>query len=206
ISETTISLSQVSGGGTMRLYYDTNGNGQLDNFDDGPTVKTGSGSTSSNQPISTVLPATGTYFLQVSQDFAPLVYDLTVRTTPYPSNIPTDPGSEPTTAYNLGTLTKGARLEARDYVGNIDMTDLYRFSLSETTNVTFSKQDTAGDINVGLTIYQDKNNNFVLDSGEAIGSLFGTSSSINLPAANNYYISMTQSNVSNTAYTVAIAA
>jgi Bacterial pre-peptidase C-terminal domain len=206
ISDVSIALSQVAGGGTMRLYYDTNRNGQFD-LSDNSTIDSGEGSESSNRPISSVLPATGTYFLEVSRDFQynTMVYNLAVNTTPVPGNIPTDPGSEPTTAYNLGTLNRGGRLEAKDYVGRIDSTDIYRFNLSETSNVTFGRLDVAGDINVEAIVYQDKNNNNLLELNEFIGQIIGNQGSTNLQAG-SYYLSVKQSNVSNTAYTVTISA
>lgn len=207
ISDLSIALSQVTGGGTMSLFYDRNRNGRFDINNDSPVLKVGEGSESSNRPISVVLPATGTYFLEVNRNLSSntMLYDLTVNTTPVPGNIPTDPGSEPTTAFNLGTLNRGGRLEAKDYVGNLDSTDLYRFTLGETSNVTFSKLDVAGDINVGLSIYQDRNNNNILDSNEFVGQLLGSPGSINLQAG-TYYVSISQSNLSNTAYAVSIAA
>jgi trimeric autotransporter adhesin len=206
ISDLSIALSQVSGGGTMTLYYDTNRNGQFDSTD-APSVKFGEGSESSNRPISVVLPATGTYFLEVSRNssFNTLLYDLTLNTIQVPGNIPTDPGSEPTTAFNLGTLSRGGSLNAKDYVGRLDSTDLYRFNLSETSNVTFSKLDVAGDINVEVIVYQDKNSNNILDSNDFIGQLFGTQGAINLQAG-TYYVSVKQPNTSNTAYSVTITA
>ncbi|MBW4661584.1 MAG: PPC domain-containing protein [Drouetiella hepatica Uher 2000/2452] len=204
ISDLSIALSQVSGGGTMRLYNDTNRNGVLD-FSES-TIDSGDGSVSSNRPISAVFPSTETYFLQVVRDFSAstMQYDITFNTTQVPGNIPTDPGSEPTTAFNLGSLSKGGRLEAKDYVGRVDENDLYRFTLNETGRVTFGKADVAGDINTNVTIYQDKNNNNILDSGESIGSLIGANGSVDLQAG-VYYVLANQSNVSNTAYSLSIS-
>ncbi len=205
ISDLTIALSQVSGSGTMRLYNDTNRNGVLD-FSDS-TIEFGDGSVSSNRPISAVFPSTETYFLQVLRDFSAstMQYDITFNTTQVPGTIPTDPGSEPTTAFNLGSLSKGGRLEAKDYVGRVDENDLYRFTLNETGRVTFGKADVAGDINTNVTIYRDKNNNNILDSGESLGSLLGETGSIDLQSG-TYYVLANQSNLSNTAYSLSISA
>ena len=205
ISDMSIALSQVSGGGSMRLYYDTNRNGRFDNSD--MSVDFGEGSESSNRPISTVLPATGTYFLQVDRNVSSntMRYNLTLNTTPFPGNIPRNPGSEPTTAYNLGTLNRGGRLEAKDYVGTIDATDLYRFTLGSASTVTLRKRENAGDINLGVSLYQDRNGNNVLDAGEFIGQLFGEEANVDLQAG-TYYLSVSQPNTSNTAYTVMLTA
>ena len=206
ISDLSIALSQVSGGGSMTLYRDINRDGQLDNRDT-PFITGGNGSESSNRPISLVLPSTETYFLEVNRDFSAntMLYDLILSTTQSPGNLPTDPGSEPATALNFGALNPGGRFEAKDYVGNVDGTDFYRFSLGSTTNVTFARQDVAGDINTEITLYQDKNGNGILESGDSIGSLFGSQASQILQAG-TYYVSAKQSNVSNTAYSLTISA
>jgi hypothetical protein len=206
ISNLTIALSQVSGGGTMRLYNDANRNGIFDDFNTSG-IAFGDGSVSSNRPISEVFPSTETYFLEVTRDFSfsTMQYDITFNTTQVPGNIPADPGSEPTTAFNLGNLSKGGRLEAKDYVGRVDENDLYRFTLNETGRVTFGKADVAGDINTNITIYQDKNNNNILDSNESLGSLFGETGSIDLQSG-TYYVLANQSNVNNTAYSLSISA
>lgn len=206
ISDLSIALSQVSGGGTMRLYNDTNRNGQFD-FNDGPAVASGSGSLSSNRPISAVLPSTETYFLEVTRDFtfSTMQYDITFNTTQYPGNLPTDPGSEPTTAFNLGNLSRGGRLDARDYVGTVDNNDLYRFTLTEAATVTFAKADIAGSINTEVTIYQDQNNNNILELSESLGSVFGPQASTSLQAG-TYYVLAGQFNLNNTAYSLSISA
>ena len=206
ISDLSIALSQVSGGGRMTLYRDINRDGQLDNRDT-PFITGGSGSESSNEPISLVLPATETYFLEVNRDSSAntMLYDLILSTTQSPGNLPTDPGAELATAFNFGTLNPGGRFEAKDYVGNVDGTDFYRFSLGSATNVTFAKQDVAGDINTNITIYQDKNGNGILESGDTIGSLFGPQASQVLQAG-TYYVSAKQANVNNTAYSLTISA
>jgi len=206
ISDLSIALSQVSGGGRMTLYRDTNRNGQFDNSDS-LSITGGSGSESFNEPISLVLPATETYFLEVNRDSSAntMLYDLILSTTQSPGNLPTDPGAELATAFNFGTLSPGGRFEAKDYVGNVDGTDFYRFSLGSSTNVTFAKQDVAGDINTNITIYQDKNGNGILESGDTIGSLLGPQASQVLQAG-TYYVSAKQANVNNTAYSLTISA
>lgn len=206
ISNLTIALSQVSGGGTMRLYNDSNRNGVFDDFNTSG-IAFGDASVSSNRPLSEVFPSTETYFLEVTRDFSfsTMQYDITFNTTQVPGNIPTDPGSEPTTAFNLGSLSRGGRLEAKDYVGTVDENDLYRFTLNEAGRVTFGKADVAGDINTNVTLYQDKNNNNILDAGESLGSLFGETASIDLQSG-TYYVLANQSNLNNTAYSLSTSA
>lgn len=207
ITDVSIALSQVTGKGELNLYFDSNRNGKYDNNDQ--SVAFGEASESFNDPISSkVLPAIGTYFVTVYKDVftsSKVVYDLTATATPvFPSNLPTDPGSEPTTAYNLGTLNRGGQFEAKDYVGRLDETDIFRFTLGEASRVTFGKVE-IGDINITTTLYQDKNNNNILDSGDAIGQYFAGQTSQNL-AAGTYFVSTTQSNLYNSAYTLTFSA
>lgn len=202
ISDISIALSQVSGGGSMFLYFDRNRNGQ---FDINSLITTGTGTESINTPISSLpLAPNTTYFLEVSRNssFNRMTYNLTVNANPAPGNIPTDPGSEPTTAYNLGTLSRGGRLEAKEYIGEVDFSDLYRFSLSEASTVTFNKVDVVG--GSGLTVYQDRNNNNILDGNETVTTLGSGNSTSAVPLqAGNYYVFANQGDA---AYTLTITA
>jgi trimeric autotransporter adhesin len=207
ITDVSIALSQVTGSGRMELFFDSNRNGKYDNNVD-QSVAFGSASESANDPISSkVLPAIGTYFVTVYKDSPNnMVYDLTATANPvFPSSLPTDPGSEPTTAYNFGTLNKGGTFEAKDYVGGLDATDIFRFTLGEASKVTFGKVE-VGDINITTTVYQDKNNNNILDSSDAIGQYFAGQTAQNL-AAGTYFVSASQSfSLYNSAYTLTFAA
>ncbi|MBD2462147.1 PPC domain-containing protein [Oscillatoria sp. FACHB-1407] len=195
ISDVSIALSQISGGGTMFLEYDSNRNGLSDVND--ALLEAGGGTESNNDPIvSKPLPANTTYFLSVSRNtlFNTMRYNLTVTTNPAPGNIPTDPGSEPTTAYDLGTLNRGGRFELKDYVGSVDFTDLYRFSLNETTSVTLNKVDVVGGSN--LNVFQDRNNNNILEDSEAVFI-----SGVRTLQAGTYYVRLS---AGDGAYTVTI--
>jgi trimeric autotransporter adhesin len=214
ITDISAALSQVSGSGRLEIFYDANGNGRLDadqliGVESDKSVAFGSASTSANDPISSVvLPAIGTYFVQVERDLSSsnIQYDLNLTANPiFPSNLAIDPGSEPTTAYNLGTLSKGGSFEAKDYVGGLDATDVFRFTLSEAAKVTFGKVE-FGDINITTRVYQDKNNNNILDSSDAIGEYFAGQTSQNL-AAGTYFVSASQNfSLYNSAYTLTFSA
>jgi hypothetical protein len=92
-------------------------------------------------PISTALPATGTYFLNVdTTSIGTALYDLTFTPTPLPSTFPTDPGSDLSSAYNLGALSSGGKIEVKDYVGQLDTRDFYRFSIGGDSMFTFTSQ------------------------------------------------------------------
>jgi hypothetical protein len=134
--------SQV--GATMFLHYDTNSNGILDSAETGRAIAIGNGDDISGVttgPISTVLPATGTYFLNFDTvGIGTALYDLTLTPTPLPSILPTDPGSDSSNAYNLGALSPGGKIEVKDYVGQVDATDVYRFSIGRDSTFTLTSQ------------------------------------------------------------------
>jgi len=206
ITDVSIALSQVTGGGRLELYFDKDRDGKFDDSKD-QSVAFGSASESSNVPISSkVLPAIGTYFVTVYKDAPSMVYDLTATASPlFPSNLPTDPGSEPTTAYDLGTLNKGRSFEVKDYVGGLDATDIFRFTLPEASKVNFGKVE-FGDINITTRVYQDKNKNNILDSSDLIGEYFTSGASENL-VAGTYFVSASQSfSLSNSGYNLTFAA
>lgn len=208
ISDVNIRLSQVTGSGIVRLHYDTNRNGVFD-FSENNAVDVASGSESRNEPASQVLPATGTYFMEMNSDSlsSNVQYDLTVTPTPAPGNLPTDPGPEESTAYNLGTLNRGGQIEAKDYVGRVDETDTYRFTLGEAAKLTYNKTETAGDVfSVSSTLFYDKNNNGLMDSNEVVFG-FGnvTTASVSLQSG-NYFLSTKGANTGGAAYSLTLAA
>lgn len=205
ISDANIRLSQIVGNGKIDLYYDFNGNGRLDAASE--LVSFQFFDRFSNRPISKVLPATGAFFLKTERSIpsSSFQYDLLVTTTPAPGNLPTDPGTEEFTAYNLGTLNRGGQFEVKDYVGEIDGTDFYRFTLNEATTVTFNRAVTAGDINPQISIFQDRNNNGLLESNENLGSIIFPTTTERL-SAGTYYISVKQFNLNNTAYSLRLSA
>jgi Bacterial pre-peptidase C-terminal domain len=212
ISTLSGALSQVTGGGFINLYYDSNRNGRLDlsanNVPGDLRITSASGSESSNSPFFKALPV-GTYFLAAVQNTTAttLLYDFTLRPTPIPGNIPADPGSEPTTAYNLGTLNPGGRLEVRDYAGEIDATDIYRFTLSTASTVRLTEQETGNDSMFGdlfTFIYQDNNNNNILESSEIVATR--ATPLVNLQAGDYYLSVRNSSSFSNVAYTATITA
>lgn len=208
ISDVNIRLSQVTGNGTVRLYYDSNRNGVFD-LSENSAIDVATGSESANDAASLVLPATGTYFMEALSNSTTnnVLYDLTVTPTPAPGNLLSDPGPEESTAYSLGTLNRGGQLEAKDYVGRVDETDVYRFTLAEAANLAYSKTETAGDVfSVNSTLFQDKNNNGLIDANEQVVNFANiTTGSVALPAG-NYFLSTKASNVDNAAYSLTLAA
>jgi hypothetical protein len=195
----------VTGSGLFGLYFDSDRDGKFAFNKDRSIGFFGAASESSNAPISSeVLPAIGTYFVAVEPSNSSMMYDLTAIANPlFPSSLLTEPGSEPTTAYNLGILNKGGSFEVKDYVGQLDATDIFRFTLPEASKVTFGKVE-FGD-SIDTRVYQDKNNNNILDSSDEIlkfGALFGASQTL---AAGTYFVSALLF-ADNSAYTLTVAA
>jgi hypothetical protein len=75
-----------------------------------------------------------------------------------------DPGNTLGTAYDVGTLS-GTRTFT-DFVGSTDTSDIYRFSLSGTSNFNLSLTGLSNDADVRLI--QDINSNGIIDSNDEI--------------------------------------
>lgn len=180
-SEIKATFSRVSGQTSAFLYADSNGNGVIDSSISEEIFILSSGTEGApsaflNIPLIQLLPATGTYFLKVFSANETRQYDLTVAATQYPRSLPSDPGSTEATASDLGTLTSGGTLGARDYVGRLDRTDGYRFNLNSNANVTFTSQVVNGDTDVNqavVSLFRDQNgNNLVEANDERVFTLF----------------------------------
>jgi hypothetical protein len=142
------------------IIADLNGNGIVD---PGEIVTSQFRSTVS---IFEPLPA-GTYFLQASRNTTqPFNYSFRIAETPKPGNVSPDPGETLRDAFDLGVLSGRRRL--RDYVGTLDPVDVYRFSLTQRSNLglTFSRETQSPRV----SIIADRNNNGVIDFGEVIAS------------------------------------
>ena len=168
IGELNVRMSQVTGKGDVGLYFDSNRNGVWDSTDKTVNYIIASGSQSNNVTESEVLPAAGTYFLEARADAftsGDVRYDLLLTPTLAPGNLPSDPGPEETTAYNLGALNKGSTIEIKDYIGTVDEKDVYRFNLSSAAKLTYNKLETLGQkFSVYSSLVYDKNGNGLKDS------------------------------------------
>jgi|GEM_PF-2281776 len=155
---------------SVDLIADLNGNGVVDS---GERVDRGSGG-SSGGSFSEALP-NGTYFVLVETFFSnrSTNYELNLNVVPRPGNVTPDPGETLNTAFNLGSLSGTRTL--RDYVGVLDNElDIYRFTLTQNTDVGFTFSGLSESVSVGLIA--DRNGNGVIDSGERIDSGNGGSS------------------------------
>jgi hypothetical protein len=167
IGQVNFRMSQVTGSGKVNLYYDSNRNGKWDFEDRSVAGAVATGSASDNRTESEVLPAGVTYFLEARGDDlnTDVRYDLLLTPTLFPGNLPSDPGPEETTAYNLGTLNKGSTIEIKDYVGVVDQKDVFKFNLSAAARLTYDKLEPIGNtFSVYSEIVYDRNNNGLKDS------------------------------------------
>jgi Bacterial pre-peptidase C-terminal domain len=167
IGEVNFRMSQVTGSGRVSLYYDSNRNGKWDFEDRTLNFGVAEGSASNNSTESEVLPAAGTYFLVGSSDniTSNVRFDLLLTPTLVPGNLPTDPGPEETTAYDLGTLNKGNTIEIKDQIGNVDEKDVFKFNLGTAAKFTYNKLETIGSkFSVYSRLVYDKNGNGLKDS------------------------------------------
>jgi Bacterial pre-peptidase C-terminal domain len=192
IGEVNFRMSQVTGSGRLSLYYDTNRNGAWDFSDQSLNFGVATGSPSNNTTDTEVLPATGTYFVVGSADNlgSDVRYDMLLTPTLFPGNLPSDPGPEETTAYNLGTLNKGSTIAVKDYVGTVDGKDVYKFDLSSAAKLTYKKlETTANKFSVYSEIFQDTNGNGLKDSADK--QIFFSTNTTDLFAdvqAGNYFM------------------
>ena len=171
ISTIGASISGLTGRTRLSLYYDANNNGSADSSEV-ITSSTGSASLapfSINQTL-----GAGTYFVTIETVFdSNTAYNLNLGSTVVTGIQPTtDPGDNFTTAFNVGSLTSSRSY--RQFVGVVDPTDVYRFSLSDTRTVGATISGLTG--RVQLSLYRDSNNNGVADSSERITFSSGSSS------------------------------
>ncbi|MGF1513563.1 MAG: calcium-binding protein [Elainellaceae cyanobacterium] len=161
----------------INLFSDINGNGIIESNE-----STRSDSFFLNENFTEPLPA-GDYFIRASTgQFGS--YSLRLAPTFRPGNLPTDPGGNINQALNIGLLNR--RRNVADYIGDLDPSDFYQFTLPQNSNLglTFS-----GSNRTDINVIADLNNNGIVDDGEIpLGSNFGAPSlSTDLPAG-NYFI------------------
>jgi uncharacterized repeat protein (TIGR01451 family) len=141
------------------LGQDTNNDGVID-FDETIAISDAEGNDPEAIEINGL--ATGTYYVWLSRGSGNTNYNLNLSATP--SVIPPDKaGSTLATAFNLGTLTASTQ---NDFVGNVDPTDYYRFTLTNPSGVTLKLSGLSADADLELS--QDKNADGVISSDEVI--------------------------------------
>jgi uncharacterized protein YciW len=197
-------ISGLSGRVRLSLYYDANNNGVADSSER-ITFSDGSFSLapfSINQTL-----GAGTYFITVGAltSTSNTAYNINLGSTAVTGIRPTtDPGSDFTTAFDVGTLTSSRSY--KQFVGVVDPVDTYRFSLDDVSAVGATVSGLTG--RVRLSLYYDANNNGIADSSERItfsdGSFSLAPFSINQTlGAGTYFITVgALTSTSNTAYNI----
>lgn len=206
IGEVNFRMSQVTGSGSVGLYYDSNRNGKWDFEDKTINYIAAAGSTSNNQSDTEVLPTTGTYFLEARSNSltSDVRYDLLLTPTPASGNLLSDPGPEETTAYNLGSLNKGGTIEIKDHVGTVDEKDVYRFNLSTAAKLTYNKlETTANKFSVYSSLVYDKNGNGLKDSTDTETYFANITDGFANLQAGNYFLFVDKGDA---AYTINLSA
>jgi uncharacterized repeat protein (TIGR01451 family) len=141
------------------LGQDKNNDGILD-FDE--IIATSDEEGDASEKISRTGLAAGDYILHLGRSSGNTNYNLNLSATP--SVIPSDKaGSTLATAFNLNTLTASTQ---SDFVGNVDPTDYYRFTLTNPSGVTLKLSGLSADADLELS--QDKNGDGVISSDEVI--------------------------------------
>ncbi len=204
-SNFNLSLTGLTESANVVLIYDSNGNGQIDNYE---VLDNTYGSRYSNGSINKTLGA-GSYFIRVYTDQSNLNtnYTLGVSANPSPSTTPTNPGNSLSTALNIGTLS-GTSIY-KDFVGSTDRDDYYRFTLPSSSKFKLSLTDLTDFVNAEL-IY-DYNGNTQRDDGDSLDSTSGTphsNGSINRTLGAGTYFIHVYTNYSslNSNYTLSLSA
>lgn len=122
----------------------------------------------------------GTYFLKIEPTSTQLTqYQLNLIPTLFGGNVSPEPGNALPVASDLGVFS-GTR-SVREYVGTIDATDIYRFTVSDLSNLQITA--TASSTPVEVQLVRDANNNGLIDSDEVFASRAG--SGVTTPARIN---------------------
>ncbi|NJL39144.1 MAG: hypothetical protein HC899_22140 [Leptolyngbyaceae cyanobacterium SM1_4_3] len=154
---------------SVRVIFDRNANGIVENNE--IVARTaGSSITGGSNSFFQPLPA-GTYFIEVFTQLSRTEpYTLRLTETSKPGNVFPDPGNSLAQALDLGTLVGQRSL--RDYVGDLDETDFYKFTLTQNSNLGIVASGQTSDTRV--QIISDRNANGIVDSGEVVeGFNFG---------------------------------
>jgi hypothetical protein len=186
------------------LYIDSNNNGQIDDGERLYDTRAYNGS--SYGRINATLGAAN-YFIRLDREYdtTNTNYTLDLSSLANPPSIAKDPGSTANAAYNIGNLSGLQSLT--EFIGSTDSTDIYKFTLTETKNLSLTLKDLSQN-SIKANLYIDSNNNGQIDDGEKLydtraynGSSYGRINAT-LGAA-NYFIRLDREyDTTNTNYTL----
>lgn len=196
-SDLSVAFRTIGSSFTLRtdLIADLNGNGVIDG---GEAIERDSGS---NDNFLKSLPA-GTYFIELDT-FSSGAYNLRLVDTPKPGNVFPDPGNTLSQALDIGVLTGQRSL--RDYVGDVDSLDYYKFTVAQNSNLGIVI--TGETERVDVSIIADRNANGVIDSGETIESRSSIRDTLSVDlSAGSYFIQVGRTSFvnANTNYDLAL--
>lgn len=187
--EFNLTLEGLSADADVFLIADANGNGEID---DGDILDFSNEGSTTPEAIRDVLPE-GTYFVLVEQFSGNTDYTLNL-TAGAMANVPPDnAGNSLESARDIGTLTQGVQTFS-DFVGAADLSDIYRFSLSESSNLRVRLRNLSADAD--LFLVQDLNENGEIDLDDVLAESVRANSNpeainINL-ASGTYFVGVEQ--------------
>lgn len=202
-SNLKLSLSGLTSDANIKLIYDSNANGQVDNSDN---LREANGTLNANASITSAL-AAGSYFVRVNANTqADTNYNLSLSATPTSPTTPRDPGNTLNAALDIGVVSD--KREFKDFIGSADREDYYRFNLTTTSNFNLSLNDLADNANVQL-IY-DHNKNGQIDDTDILKRQLSQSNDVSISSAlgaGSYFIRVNIPYGSvNTNYTLGVSA
>ncbi|OYD88937.1 hypothetical protein CDG77_20985 [Nostoc sp. 'Peltigera membranacea cyanobiont' 213] len=175
------------------IYYDSNNDGLIES---GEQLYSTYASNGGNAQITATLGASGNYYVGISQDSQNVNsnYSLQLSAISAPPSIASNPGNTLSTAYNIGTLSTAQTF--KEFVGNVDSVDYYKFSLTGTSNISLLLSGVTQSY-VDAAIYYDSNNDGLIESGEKLYSTYASNGgngqiSATLGASGNYYVGISQ--------------
>ncbi|WP_267923172.1 calcium-binding protein [Nostoc mirabile] len=186
------------------IYYDSNNDGLIQS---GEELYSDYARDGRNAQISTTLGA-GNYYVGISANTnVNSNYSLQLAATSTPASIASNPGNTLSTAYNIGTLT-GSQI-FKEFVGNVDTVDYYKFSLNGTNNISLLLSGVT-QYYVNAAIYYDSNNDGLIQSGEELYSDYardGRNAQVSTTlGAGNYYVGISANTNVNSNYSLQLAA
>jgi serine protease len=154
-SNLEVTLSGLSRDADLRIYRDINDNGVLDSTELlGSSIALGI----QNEQVNLTGLTAGNYFVSISQYGGDTSYELSMTSD--------TAGSTLGAARNLGSLS--ASQTVIDFVGGSDPTDIYRFQLTNNSNVQIKLDNLLEDADLQLA--RDTNANGTIDLSEILGS------------------------------------
>lgn len=188
-SDLVVTLTGMTSDADIYLIRDFNNNGLVDA---GETLGRSLRAGTQSELINLNNLAAGNYFVHVDQFSGRTNYTLTLNADAA--------GETLSTARNIGILNSSRSY--RDFVGTIDtasntvdLNDVYRFSLSTTSNVALNLTGLSADAD--LYLIRDFNNNGVVDAAEVLGrSIFSSTTNESITRtgllAGNYFVLVAQ--------------